>query len=100
VDVGTLERRPGISPVLQHPLSRGTVHINTSDPIGEPVVDFRAFANPIDLQVSIEILRFVRRYMASEKLAPYQPIEIGPGVSIKTDEQIVDWLKSVYIPSV
>lgn len=52
-----------------HPLSRGTVNINTTDPFNiEPIVDYRALTNPVDLDIMIEMLRFTKRYFFETRL--------------------------------
>ncbi|CAO2648261.1 Nn.00g075280.m01.CDS01 [Neocucurbitaria sp. VM-36] len=62
-------------PTDQHPLSRGSVHINVSNSTGQPIFNYRAFSNPIGLATSIEMLRFIRKYMSSDFFAPYRPNE-------------------------
>lgn len=90
---------PNFGPANQHHVSRGSVHINVSDPTAMPIIDYRAFSNPIDMAVSIEMLRYIRRYMASDYFKPYGPYEIAPGPNVTTDEQIGGWLRQVYEPS-
>ncbi|KAF2113915.1 hypothetical protein BDV96DRAFT_547912 [Lophiotrema nucula] len=91
---------PFFNPVMQHPMSRGSIHINTTTPTAEPVVDYRAFSNPVDIAVTVEIVKFLRRYMTSEFWAAYGPIEFSPGAQIESDEQIAAWLRGIYVPSV
>lgn len=91
---------PTFNPANQHPFSRGSVHINTSDLTAEPIVDYRALSNPIDIATTIEMLRFTRKYIASEIFAPYRPTEILPGANVTTDKQLGDWIRSKYVPSV
>ncbi|OJJ05240.1 hypothetical protein ASPVEDRAFT_837287 [Aspergillus versicolor CBS 583.65] len=43
---------------LQKPLSRGSVHAASTDPYKMPLVDYRSFTNPLDLQILIQSLRF------------------------------------------
>lgn len=62
-----------------HPLSRGTVNIDTADPSGrEPLVDYRALTNPVDLDIMVEILRFTRRYYFETRLRDLAPHQIQP----------------------
>ncbi|KAJ4301688.1 hypothetical protein N0V90_003781 [Kalmusia sp. IMI 367209] len=71
--------------LLQKPLSRGHIHINASDPYGEPEVDFRAYTNPLDFDQAIESIKYTRRYLRNSKFAPLVPVESAPGPNV-TDE--------------
>lgn len=68
-------RQDGSAHVLLHPLSRGTINIDPSDPyFKEPLVDYRALTNPTDLDVLTEFVRFTRRCMSHfsyETQTPY-----------------------------
>ncbi|KAK8110717.1 uncharacterized protein PG998_007174 [Apiospora kogelbergensis] len=71
---------PAGSSVLLHPLSRGSVRLNTSAPTtSEPVVDYRALSNPLDLEILAEFVRFTRAYHYNTSLAEYDPYEMLPG---------------------
>ena len=92
--------QPGGSIQNLHPVSRGTVFINPSDPEGDVIVDYRGASNAIDLDIMVENIRFMRRYMASSELAQYGPRETSPGSNYTTTEQLVDWAREQIIPSV
>ncbi|KAJ0300862.1 hypothetical protein COL516b_008035 [Colletotrichum fioriniae] len=87
--------------VLLHPLSRGTISLNTSDPFfSEPVVDYRALSNPTDLAVQIEFIRFTRRYfLESATLARYAPVETVPGANVTTDEALGEAVRRMVSPT-
>ncbi|KAF1972084.1 choline dehydrogenase [Bimuria novae-zelandiae CBS 107.79] len=68
--------------ILQKPLSRGHIHINASDPYGEPAVDFRAYTNPLDLEQGIEFLKYTRRYLRNPKFGYLSPVETAPGPNV------------------
>jgi choline dehydrogenase-like flavoprotein len=91
---------PGGSVQNLHPLSRGVVSLNPANPEGEVLVDYRAATNPIDLQVMVENIRFMRRYMASEVFEPYDPREFLPGSAVESQEQLLAWARAQTIPSV
>lgn len=78
------------SPQNLHPMSRGTVAINPANPSGSMVVDYRGLSNPIDLDIMVEILKFVRRYMTAGELAQYAAVESVPGPAYNTDEKLAD----------
>lgn len=83
-----------------HPLSRGSVNINISDPDGEPVVDYRAFTNPVDIGINLALLKAVRNYYASDSVVQQlMPVEVIPGANVTTDEEMITWIKTNMNPS-
>jgi choline dehydrogenase-like flavoprotein len=91
----------GGSLVALHPLSRGTVALNATDPRGsEPLVDYRALANPLDAAVMADMLRFTRAYhLANPRTAAWNATELAPGNATETDEQFVEYLAEALSPS-
>lgn len=75
--------------VLQKPLSRGTIALNTTHPQSYPIVFHNAFQNPIDVAVLGELVRWNRKHWASPSLALYSPVENVPGVQYQTDEDLL-----------
>ncbi|KAK0615317.1 hypothetical protein B0T17DRAFT_593030 [Bombardia bombarda] len=80
-----------------HPLSRGTVNIDPSDPYGkEPVVDYRALSNPLEVVVMTEMLRFARRFHLENPamVEGFAPVEVTPGVEgTETDEEWTGYIE-------
>lgn len=91
---------PGGAPQNLHPVSRGTIYIDPANPQGSPIVDYRAISNPIDMDVMISHVRFMRRFMTTGSLAQYEAREMTPGPNVQTDEQIANWLRGQINPSV
>ncbi|KAF2465003.1 choline dehydrogenase [Lindgomyces ingoldianus] len=94
----------GICPksiLLQKPLSRGTIHINSSDPTGPVVVDWRTFSNPLDVEQAVEFIKFTRRYIATPKLAFLGPVESGPGRNVSNADTaaLEAWVRSTSTPT-
>ncbi|KXH65783.1 glucose oxidase [Colletotrichum salicis] len=87
--------------VLLHPLSRGTILLNTSNPFfAEPIVDYRALSNPTDLAVQIEFIRFTRRYFLEySTLARYGPVETVPGANVTSDEALGEVVRRMISPT-
>ncbi|KLO19184.1 alcohol oxidase [Schizopora paradoxa] len=54
---------------LMHPLSRGTVHIASSDPLAPPEIDPNYFANEADLDLLVHIAEFALRMMKTSPLS-------------------------------
>jgi hypothetical protein len=83
-----------------HPLSRGSVTIDPSDPNGEPLVDYRSLSNPVDLRVMVELYKTVRSYFKGDGvIQTLSPIEISPGSNVTSDEEIAKYLSASFGPS-
>ncbi|KAM7190438.1 GMC oxidoreductase [Naviculisporaceae sp. PSN 640] len=77
-----------------HSLSRGTVRLNLTDPLEQPVLDFRTASNPIDFQVHNEHVRFLRKIFTTPTMQKYGAVEITPGEDIASDKvKLTDYVK-------
>ncbi|WYZ37881.1 hypothetical protein EsH8_II_001387 [Colletotrichum jinshuiense] len=84
--------------MAMHVVSHGTINIDPADPEAEPVVDYRALSNPVDMDIMVEIIGFMRAYMSSPDIARYQPRETSPGANVK-GEALKSWIRQQYIPT-
>ncbi|KAI1652582.1 putative GMC oxidoreductase [Daldinia decipiens] len=83
-----------------HPLSRGTVNIDTTDPFNtEPIVDHRALTNPVDLDIMIEMLRFTKRYFFWKILKELSPRQVQPPDYVNEPEDLAGFLAQNLSPS-
>ncbi|OTB07319.1 putative GMC oxidoreductase [Hypoxylon sp. CI-4A] len=82
-----------------HPLSRGTVNINPTDPFAEPIVDYRALTNPVDLDVMVEMLRFTKRYFFETRLKEYAPRQVQLPDYVEEHEDLARFLEQNLTPS-
>lgn len=64
---------------MQKPFSRGTVHINATNPTGVPVVLHNSLAHPFDSATIFESLQFTRRLVNSKSVSSLAPVELTPG---------------------
>ncbi|KAI1504046.1 hypothetical protein F5X99DRAFT_68356 [Biscogniauxia marginata] len=72
------------------PLSRGTVNINSTDPLANPIIDYRTATDPVDFTVIIAFLRKLRELMAAPDMQALGPIEADPlGAHVQSDEDII-----------
>lgn len=88
---------------LMHPLSRGSVHVNATDPSGPPVIDPRFLDNEYDMEGLVEILKLLRRIAKAEPLRSLLVDEYEPGEDVVvTDddwrEYVRDTLDTIYHP--
>ncbi|KAK0549884.1 hypothetical protein OC846_003885 [Tilletia horrida] len=63
----------------QHLFARGSIHINTTNPNGYPVIVPRYYENPFDLDISIAGTQYLRKIAAAEPYASYIAQEVVPG---------------------
>ena len=88
---------------IMHPLARGNVHINTSDPLGKPVIDPRYLSNEHDIRAAIEGIKKVRQIALTPPLRDIWVSEFEPGLeTVKSDadwrEYVLNATLSIYHP--
>ncbi len=76
------------------PLSRGSILINSADPLAAPVFDYGTFNHPTDLDVAVQALKKTRDWMASGPMQEVGAVEAFPGASINTDKAIADSIRT------
>ncbi|KAF7903276.1 uncharacterized protein EAF01_006325 [Botrytis porri] len=54
---------------LEYPLSRGSVHIQSSSASESPIIDPKYFSNPIDLDIHARFMRYIHVIAATEPMA-------------------------------
>lgn len=85
---------------LFKPLSRGTVNINSTDPLANPLVDFRAATDPTDLDVAMALVRRAREIMGAPSMRVLGPAEVAPfGAGVQTDDEIREAVRQTFNPS-
>ncbi|MBM7060288.1 choline dehydrogenase [Pseudomonas sp. UL073] len=75
------------------PLSRGRVALRSSDPFAPPLIDPNYLSNPRDLQRMVLGIKLIRKIIAQPSLAPHNKVEVHPGPSVQTDEQLEAWVR-------
>ncbi|KAI0316269.1 alcohol oxidase [Amylostereum chailletii] len=78
-----------------HPLSRGSVHICSSDPLAAPAIDPGYLKNPRDLDVLVHGVKFARKLLATEPYSSSQPQLFDPSAEVIDDEEALrDWCRN------
>ncbi|MEJ8570579.1 GMC family oxidoreductase [Microbaculum marinum] len=90
-----LDSYPGVTGgAWQHrPLSRGHVHARSLDVRVDPVIQPNYLAHPIDRQVMVAGMNFVRSLLHSPGLAAYLEAETIPGDKVHTDDEMLDFCR-------
>lgn len=84
---------------LIKPLSRGSVTINSTDVLTQPLVDWGALTDPVDLETLIAALRINRALIASEPMQELTLIELSPGSNVTTDDELKEMLRGLIKPT-
>lgn len=84
---------------MQKPLSRGTIHINASNPTGAPIIDFRVFSNSLDIELAVEFIKFTRNWVKAPTLAKLGPVETGPGPNVTDAAALETWVHATSGPT-
>ncbi|KAK4233272.1 oxygen-dependent choline dehydrogenase [Achaetomium macrosporum] len=82
------------------PLSRGTIAINSTDPLAHPLIDFQTLVDPIDMELMLTALLKNRELMAQRSMAVLGPREGSPfGEGVTDAEKLKAILRGVVEPS-
>lgn len=74
------------------PLTRGSIHINSTDPFQQPVINPNYFGHPLDLQLQTHSAIQSRAVYAIEPLSGLIESEIEPGLGpVPLDASYLDW---------
>jgi choline dehydrogenase len=90
-----ISRQSGVT-CYAHPMrpeSKGHIHISSSDPRRPPAINFNFLSSPIDAEVTARAVRIARTVMNAPAMARMRVMEIAPGASRATDDEILDWVK-------
>ncbi|KAK2033713.1 GMC oxidoreductase [Colletotrichum zoysiae] len=83
--------------VLEHPLSRGSIHIQSADAAVHPEIDPRYLSNPLDVQLLKAIalhLQTVARTKPLSDLLQGDGTVFQPGYHELTAQNVEDWVRS------
>jgi len=77
-----------------HPKSRGSITLNSSDPYDYPKILFNYLEHEDDLKQTRECITVARKILSQSSLAKYSGKEIGPGANVQNEEQLNEYIKS------
>ena len=76
------------------PESLGSIHIRSADPDAQPAIRFNFLADSIDQRAMVDGFRMMRTIMAQPAMAKLRGEEFSPGEDVKSDEQILTWIRN------
>lgn len=79
---------------LQHPLSRGSILINSLDPFASPSIDPGYLSADIDLELLRAGYKLARRIGQSDAMSSAIAAEVSPGSSVNSDDGWDAFIKS------
>ena len=77
-----------------HPKSRGSVTLNTSNPYDYPKILFNYLEHKDDLKQTIEAIDIARKILGQNSMKPFAGLETGPGINIQTYELFEEYIRS------
>lgn len=89
----------GALPAFLKPLSRGLIYLNPKDPEGHPIIDYRTFTNPVDVDIAVAGLKMQRKVYTMPSAQRLGPEEFVPGTAVQTDAEWAEWVRDNVQPS-
>lgn len=77
-----------------HPKSRGSVTLGSSNPYDYPKILFNYLKHEDDLKQTRECIYVARKILSQASLKPYSGKEVGPGIEAQSDEQLNEYIRS------
>ncbi|KAH7337860.1 alcohol oxidase [Rhizoctonia solani] len=79
---------------VQHPFSRGSIHLNSSDPLVAPQIDPKYFSKSIDLETLIHSVKFSDKLSKTEPLASIVVARQDPAPEVTSNADIAKYVKT------
>ena len=73
--------------------STGNIHTTSTDPARPPAIRFNFLSAQSDCDILLESMKITRRIMNAGPLQGVMTDEMAPGVDIKNDGEMLDWVK-------
>ncbi len=77
------------------PESRGTIHIQSNDPLQHPLITPNYLSTDLDCQTAIESIKHVRKVMNTEAMRPHIASEYLPDSSAQTDDELLEQAREI-----
>ncbi|KZV88807.1 alcohol oxidase [Exidia glandulosa HHB12029] len=84
-----------ITTLFYTPLSRGRVHIASSDPSVPPTLDPAYWSHPLDSAAHVKGVQFARKMLKTAPLSSINGGEFEPGEDKQSDEDVEAWMRTI-----
>ena len=74
--------------------TRGSVVVHSDDPFVKPHIRFNYLSTPNDRKEWVEAIKVARKILSQAAFSEINAGEISPGRRVKTDAEILDWIRS------
>ncbi|KAJ7611159.1 GMC oxidoreductase-domain-containing protein [Roridomyces roridus] len=78
--------------ILSRPFSRGFVHINSTDPLVDPLIDPKYLSAPIDKFLFAKGIEYTRKIVSTEPLKSIIAGPVSPSASVESEDDFVDFV--------
>lgn len=78
---------------VQRPESCGSTHIQSSDPLADPVINYNFMATKKDQEIGVMAVRRAREIVSASPLADVIEQELQPGAKVQSDAEILDFIR-------
>jgi choline dehydrogenase len=73
--------------------ARGSVRISSTDPAVHPQLRFNYLSTDQDRREWVEAIRTARTILSQPAMDPFNAGELSPGPAVRTDEEILEWVR-------
>ncbi|MEC9269859.1 MAG: GMC oxidoreductase, partial [Actinomycetota bacterium] len=73
--------------------TRGSVMVHSDDPFVKPHIRFNYLSTPNDRKEWVEAVKVARKILSQAAFSGINAGEISPGRRVKTDAEILDWIR-------
>ncbi|KAG6826566.1 hypothetical protein H0H87_006932 [Tephrocybe sp. NHM501043] len=80
-------------PVNLHPLSRGSVHIRSSDGLEYPKIIYNFFQNPVDLYIMAAGAQRVQQIVSTPPISDFIVAPIAPAAGVTSIDDLSEYIK-------
>lgn len=81
------------SPEHVNPDARGTVTLQSADPLDAPRIRFNFFQSEYDIRAMMFGIRLVRQICEQPAMKPYVASEVQPGIDVQSDDDMVAFIR-------
>ncbi|KAH9476794.1 GMC oxidoreductase family protein Mala s 12 [Psilocybe cubensis] len=82
-----------VTAILNHPISRGTIHTESVDPLAYPIIDPHYLESNTDLEVLVQHIKFIKSLANTEPWKSGIIREVYPGPNYSSDRDIREYVK-------
>lgn len=82
-----------LGPALLQPKSRGTIRLNSADPLAVPAISANYCDDPSDMSTLVYGVKAARQIAKAPALRTYRGAEHTPGDAVQSDEEIADFIR-------